>query len=277
MRFKLLLATATLLCIASAPAFANQVVLEGSDATAFHQDGVYTGQLFTFMQNGSTLPVLVLGGVSLSGLSVGQAVFDSNADTYSLAGYTLSNYSAVYIESGGGCCTQADTSISAGDQAAIGAAEAAGLNVSIENYGGGPAWGAILPAAVDALPSSDFGGITDFGTVGGPGCTDGEVFNADGLSKGFIQPPVLDCYEHQAYKLADFSALGFVSLVNADPAFFGTDPTTGAPLGSALLALGGPLGTVGTPEPSSFLLLGFGLLGLFAFSKKGLSRLRNPA
>src|ERR1017187_7321175 len=190
MRFKLFLATATLLCIASAPAFANQIVLEGSDATAFHEAPVYTEQLFTFMQNGSPLPVLILGGVSLSGLSVGQSVLDP---TYSLAGYNLSNYSAVYIESVGGCCTQADTSISAGDQAAIGAAEASGLNVSIENYSGGPAWGAILPAAVDALPSSDFGGITDFGTAGGPGCTDGEVFNADGLSKGFIQPPVLSC------------------------------------------------------------------------------------
>jgi hypothetical protein len=257
MRFKVLFAITVLLCLGTTPVWANQIVLEGSDATAFHEIPTYTGQLFTFMQNGSSLPVLILGGVSLSGLASGQGVLDSG---YSLTGFNLSDYSAVYIESVGGCCTQADTSISAADATAIGAAEAAGLNVSIENYGGGPGWGPILPAAVDALPSSDFGGITDFGTAGGPGCTDSEVFNAQGLAKGFTQPAVLGCYEHQGYMTSAFTPLGFISLVDADPAFFGTD-------GSALLALGGPLGTPGppgapVPEPSTIIMLGSGLLTL---------------
>lgn len=243
------------------------IALEGSDATAFHEIGTYTEQLFTYLQNGSSNPVLILGGVGLSGLSAGQAVYDTNADPYSLAGYNLANYSAVYIESVGGCCTQADTSISSADEAAIGAAEASsGLNVGIENYGGGPAWGAILPASVDALPASDFGGITDFGTAGGPVCTDGEVVNAFGLSKGFTQPPPLGCYEHQAYLTSAFTSLGFSSLINADPAFF-----DGA--GSAFLGIGGAFTPPPTsaPEPSALLMLGLGL-GVVAVLRKKRAR-----
>src|SRR5712691_2256206 len=108
-------------------AWANQIVLEGSDATAFHGDGAYTGQLFTFMQNGSSLPVLILGGSPLNGLAVGQAVL---APGYALAGFDLNNFSALYIESPGTCCTQAmdpasGNQISAADVTTIGAAGAA--------------------------------------------------------------------------------------------------------------------------------------------------------
>jgi hypothetical protein len=236
------------------PSSANQIVLEGSDATSFHEDGTYTAQLFKFMTTSdpsAPAQVLVLGGVPLSGVS-GVAVY---ATGYSLAGFDLSKFAGLYIESVGGCCTQADTSISAADKVTIAAAEAAGMSLTIGNYGGGPAWGVILPAAVDALPSSDFGGITDFGTAGGPTCTDNEKFNANGLADGFTQPPALGCYEHQGYKTSAFAALGFISLVDADPAYFGTD-------GSALLAIGGTIVPPTIPEPASLILFGSALAGL---------------
>ena len=270
---------AALVASISIGASANQIVLEGSDATALHHDAVYTSQLLTFMAGGSSLPVLIMGGraLSFSGPTPATLLLPG----YSLAalplGKTLADFSALYVESPGGCCTQDPTKISAADKALIGAAEGVpgavgGLALTIENYGGGPGWGLMLPAAVNALPSSAFGGLTGYGTAGGPGCTDGEVFNATGLGFGFIQPPVLGCYEHQAYLTsaftglgAVFSGLGFVSLVDADLAYF----TAGVNDGSALLALGGTLGRPkGVPEPGSMLLVGLGVAALAATRRR---------
>jgi len=242
--------------LASTPAAAagpGFIALEGSDSTALHQDPQYTPQLFSYLQGSSSLPVLVLGNVTL--LHTG-----SVATTYvsSLSGVNLANYSAIYIEAPGGCCT-ADNTVLNGFGSAVNTFISNGGNLSIENYIGGGYDGVVPGGAAAPL-----GSIAGFGTTGGGAiCTDGELVTALGIAKGFSQPPVDDCWEHQAYEMSYWGPLGYQNLIASDPAGYTFADNTH--IGSAFLALGGTLGAPsGVPEPSPWglMLLGFGAIGV---------------
>ncbi|MBI2528003.1 MAG: PEP-CTERM sorting domain-containing protein [Candidatus Rokubacteria bacterium] len=252
------------------------LALEGSDATGLHRDTTYTGQLGAFLRAGRHEPILVLGTVDLGfgGLGFpGDTVYVSEAGLAAIiaAGdLHRSDFSALYIQSPGACCTERHAG-AAPFQADIGAFYGEGGSLAIQDYGGRD-WGAALP-----FPTPPPGAVRGFDTAGGTVgtfCWDSEVFTADALAKGFTQPPVLGCWAHQAYDTAyfgDASALGlsaaFLSLVDSGPAH--------PPGFSSFLALGGGLGTVGgcptcppgdgtpgVPEPATLLLLGAGLLVL---------------
>ena len=228
------------------------IALEGSDATAFHQDPSYTPELFHYLSNGSSIPVLVY---DTTGTITVQHPGTANVDyTTTLAGLTLTptNYSAIYIESPGGCCS-ADNTVLNGYGTEVSAFIAAGGNLSIENYIGGT-YDGVVPGG-NAPP----GAVQGVGTGLGSSCTDGETVNANGVAKGFTQPPVDGCWEHQGYENSYWESLGYISLIDSSPSGYSFPDGTNA--GSALLALGGSLGTA-VPEPATWTLFGISLLGL---------------
>jgi hypothetical protein len=251
-----LLACAALI---GAPALADPgfIALEGSDATAFHHDPQYTPQLFKYLQGASSKNVLVYnpaGTIDLSGISGGVGT----TNVTSLVGLTLSDYSAIYIESPGGCCQANNTALN-GFGASVTAFIAAGGNLSIENYVGGD-YDGVVPGGSAPFGTIEGFGVSNGGIGGGPDCTDGEVVTALGLAKGFTQPPIDGCWSHQAYESTYWEGLGYVSLMASSPLFTFGDGTN---KGSSFLALGGSLGDPTVPEPATWAMFigGFGAIG----------------
>lgn len=253
------IAALAFLSVMATPAFADAgfVALEGSDATALHHDSQYTPQLFKYLQGASSKNVLVYnpaGPIDLSSITGGVAT----TNVSSLTGLTLSDYSAIYIESPGGCC-QADNTALNGFGADVLAFVAAGGNLSIENYVGGDYDGVVVGGLAPFGTIEGFG-VNNGGIGGGPGCTDGETVTALGLARGFTQPPIDGCWSHQAYETKYWEGLGYVSLMKSSVEFTFGD---GSNDGSSFLAFGGTLGNPSVPEPASWALFitGFGAIG----------------
>jgi hypothetical protein len=197
--------------------------------------------------------VLVYGGQNLSSIAG-----VSTVTTPTLVGFDLSKYSALYVEAPSGCCTSNPGALT-GFGSSVNDFISAGGNFSIENYSGGDFDG-VVPGGLGQFES--FGASTIYGTT----CTDGETVNANGIAKGFTQPPVDHCWSHQGYQSSYWLPLGYISLIDADPTFTYGD---GSHAGSSLLARGGTLGApTSVPEPLTLSMFGFGLAGAFMMRRK---------
>ena len=235
---------------AAAPGF---IALEGSDATSFHRDSSYSNQLFKYLKGASAKQVLIYNRSGT--INIDASTGFTNAYTTTLTGVTLSDYSALYIQTPGSCCNANNTVLN-GFGTSVNTFLTAGGNLSIGDYTGG-IYDGVVPGG--AAPAATIGGVGGNGAAG-PGCTDKETVTALGIAKGFSQPKVLSCWSHQGYDNNYWKTFGYIDLIHADPTYTFVG---GSHDGSSFLARGGTLGSPGVPEPATWamLVLGFGGVG----------------
>src|SRR5690349_8466612 len=98
-------AIAAMMFTQSAANAAGTVILEGSDAVAFHCGGgtsggacTYTGQVWKALDGASKLPIaVIMGNVPIALNSEGTGITIDNFASVAAAG-SLSNYAAIYFE-----------------------------------------------------------------------------------------------------------------------------------------------------------------------------------
>ncbi len=264
MKSILLLAAAVLATTTAAQA-AGTVILEGSDAVGFHSTAgnggaiTYRDELWSAIGGASSLPILVVGPGTFGVIGTGTHAI-VNASTLDDASVgALSQYVAIWLGAGGGCCNSnpGDYGTRAADLTAY---KNAGGTIVINDYDGNSGWDFLTGGSSN---SSHVAGVG--GALGGPGCTDAETVTPTGTMNGFVTPPPIGCWTHQAYDRPYFAALGFtLNFFDSDPAFAAANPGFG-PF-SSLLSTGTTVSFV--PEPGALALFGFGIVGLAAARRR---------
>lgn len=252
-------------------ASAGTVILEGSDAIGYHCAGYgqsaacdYMNQTWTALGGSSSLPVAVVG-TTAGGPVTSSTHAIVTMTNLSTAG-ALSDYAAIYLLAGGGCCDSSPADM-AGREADVLAYVLAGGTVEIGDYDGNAGFDFLTGGSGNAAHVAGIGGA-----LSGPGCSDLETVNALGLSNGFTQPAPVGCWTHQGYDQPYFAGLGFtLSFFDADPAFAALNSGFGpfsSLLSNGLTITGVDNGPAGVPEPLTLSLFGAGLAGAVVIRRR---------
>lgn len=215
-------------------AFAGSIFILGTDAVGFHSDQSFINPVMNQLGAGDpSKPILFLNDYSRATLNyTGPRTFDFQNFAF-LSTATLSNYSGIYVDSPGTCCSDPGSSLNPLDSAAVAAYVAGGGSLAIGDYQGHSFWDAAL----------GFVGAPGV-AVAGPICVDPGISTASGLAFGFDPTYTEGCFVHQEYDPAFWTAQGYFALQVAPDGNFVTmargfrDPGTPVPEPASIALFG---------------------------------------